>query len=316
MRNMDRRRFLTLVPKAGATVLLSASIPVLLDACGGTGPQAANQPEDTLSRGRRQGYLKIGANQNKPLIYTDPATGKLTGSGPAVLGQALKNIGIPSFQYTQVDFSGIIPGLLDKRWDISGLAPYITTQRCGQVAFTNPVNMYNEGALVRAGNPHNIHSYDDMAKTHVKVAIQEGDAEVPWAQQYGITNLVLFPQEPLAVQALKQGQVDVYLNSEFALSQDIKNYGGQGIELAQPFTGPVINGQPVTAYAGFCLRYADVSLLNALDEQIAKMNTSGQLAALQEPFGFTSDMTPPASMTAKDVCPDAPWPSGYKKYTG
>src|SRR5438105_4246123 len=143
MPHMDRRRFLTLVPKAGATLLLSASIPALLDACGGTSA-TSNQPEDTLSRGRRQGYLKIGANQNKPLCYTDPSTGKLTGSGPAVLRQALKNIGISDVQYTQVDFAGIIPGLLDKRWDISGLAPYITTQRCGQVAFTNPVNMYKE----------------------------------------------------------------------------------------------------------------------------------------------------------------------------
>jgi polar amino acid transport system substrate-binding protein len=312
---MDRRQFLSLVPKAGATAFFSASVGTLLEACGGT-TTSSSQPEDTLARGRRQGYLRIGFNQNKPLSYTDPATGKLTGSGPTVIEQALKNVGIPNIQYSVVEFAGIIPGLLAKRWDISGIAPYITTPRCNQVAFTNPVNMYKEGALVRAGNPYNIHSYDDMKNPKIKVSIQEGDAEVPWVKQYGITNIVLFPQEPLAVQALKQGQVDVYLNSQFSLTADMKNYGGQGIELAKPFAGPAIDGKEIIAYAGFCLRHEDVTLLNALDEQIAAINKSGQLTTLQEPFGFSADETPPVSVTGKDVCPDAPWGAGYKQVKG
>ncbi|MHB8398949.1 MAG: transporter substrate-binding domain-containing protein [Acidimicrobiales bacterium] len=326
---MQRREFLTLSGKVGAGVLLIGPLGAIAEACSGTsattaptqGPSASGAPagsasgEDTLARAQRQGYITLGFNNNKPLSYVDPATGLPTGSGPTVLTKVLNNLGIPKVKYTVVDFAGIIPGLLSKQWDLSGIAFYLTPDRCNQVAFTNPVNQYVEGALVKSGNPLSLHSYADMAKSGAKVAIQEGDAEVPWAKAAGITP-VLFPQEPLAVEALKQGRVDCYLNSTFALRADMANYGGQGIELAAPFTGPLVNGQPAVFYAGFACRYEDVSLLNALDQQIVALNKSGELLTLQSPYGFTAETNPAVSVTGKSVCPAAPWPSGYQSITG
>jgi polar amino acid transport system substrate-binding protein len=304
-----RRELFGAVAKAGAAVLAGSFYAGLAAA-----PGAAAAVGDALSRAKRQGYIMVGFNNNKPLSYIDPQTGKFVGSGPAILGPALKNLGIPNIRHTVVDFAGIIPGLLDKRWDLSGLAFFITPQRCAQVAFTNPVGRYTEGALVKKGNPLGIHSYADLAKNpKLRVAIQEGDAEVDWAKQAGAKNIVLFPQEPLAVEALKEGRVDVYLNATFSLRQDIKNYGGAGLlEVAAPFTGPIVNGKEVIAYGGFALRHTDVSLLNALNEQIAAMHKSGQLLALQAPYSFTADDIPSGAITAKDLCPSAPWGDGYK----
>ncbi|MHB8490531.1 MAG: transporter substrate-binding domain-containing protein [Candidatus Dormibacteria bacterium] len=315
-RDLTRRTFLALAPKVGATAVMSGSIISVLAACGSSSTPAGG-PEDTLSRARRQGYITVGFNDNKPLSYIDPATGKPAGSGLAVLGVALKNLGIPTVHPTVVDFAGIIPGLLDKRWDLSGLAFFLTPARCSQVAFTNPVNQYVEGALVKSGNPFNLHTYADLGKNaQLRVAVQEGDAEVDYAKQAGVKSPVLFAQESLAVQALQEGRVDVYLNSTFALRADITNFGGQGIELAEPFTGPLVNGQPIVDFAGFALRHEDVTLLNALNGQIEQMNKSGQLLTLQQPYGFTAETNPPLSVNGKTVCPDAPWGSGYTIITG
>jgi polar amino acid transport system substrate-binding protein len=306
----NRRHLFGALAKAGAAILAGS---IYADFATATSAVAA-AAGDALSRARRQGYIMVGFNNNKPLAYIDPQTGEFVGSGPAILRPALKNLGIPTIRRTVVDFAGIIPGLLDKRWDLSGIAFFITPPRCAQVAFTNPVARYTEGALVKKGNPLGIHSYADLAKNaSLRVAIQEGDAEVDWAKQAGAKNIVLFPQEPLAVEALKEGRVDVYLNATFSLRQDIKNYGGEGLlDVASPFTGPIINGKEVIAYGGFAVRHEDVPLLNALNEQIASMHKSGELLRVQAPYGFTANDMPSGSITAKDLCPSAPWGTGYK----
>ncbi len=289
------------VPSAAASSAPSSAAPSVAASSSAAGG------EGTLAAARGRGYVTLGFNDNKPLSFVDPNTGQPSGSGPVLLNTILGNLGIPKVHFTVVDFAGIIPGLQNHQWDLSGIAFYITPQRCAQVAFTNPVNQYVEGALVRTGNQLNLHSYADMAKAGAKVGIQEGDSEVDWAKAAGIKNIVLFPQEPLGIQALKEGRIDAYLNNTFSLRADLANYGSQGIELATPFSGPFVNGQPVTAYAGFAVRAQDVNLLNALNQQIAALNTGGQLLKLQEPFGWSADGIPPLSVTAKSLCPDASW---------
>jgi polar amino acid transport system substrate-binding protein len=275
------------------------------------GDAATPPTENLLEIGRKQGYLRVGFNENPPLSYIDPTNGKLTGAGPVLLGAMLKSLGIPTIYPTICDFDAIIPGLLDGRWDISGLAFDIIPTRCSQVAFTNPVNAYPEGALVQSGNPYKIHSYTDIANNpKLLVAIQEGDAEIQYAEACGIkkSQIVLFTAEALAETALKEGRVQVYLNGTFSLESDLKTYGSRGIELAVPFTGPVIDGKVVVSYAGWALRYSDISAVKSLNAEIAKYRASGELLKLERPFGFTADTIPAANITARLLCPASPLP--------
>lgn len=295
---VGRRTLLDAAAKTGAGLLAGS----LFAGPAATHSASAAPAEDTLTRARRQGYIMVAFNINKPKAYIDPTTGQFSGSGPAVLRPILKRLGIPDLKYTVVDFAGIIPGLQDRRWDLSGFPFFITRARCAQVAFTDPVARYREGGLVRSGNPFKIHGYADLAKDpQIKVSIQEGDAEVVWAKQAGVKNIVLFPQEPLAVEALKEGRVDAYLNSTFSLREDMKNYGGQGIELATPFTGPIVNGKEVTAYGAFALRHEDISLLRGLNAQIAAMRTSGELLRLEAPYDYAADDIPPGTVTTSNT---------------
>ncbi|SRR5579875_2627411 len=310
---LDRRRLLGTAARFSVAILAAGSVPKVFER-----RSDAATADDSLARARRQGYLRAAFINLKPLSYVDDKTGNFTGSGPAVAGAILKKLGIKNLDPVLIEFDAIIPGLLDRRWDMSAFPFYITPKRCAQVAFTNPMAQYREGALVKAGNPKNLHSYTDLAKDPaVKVGIGTGNAEIDWAKQAGVKQeqIVLFPEEALGVEALKEGRIDAFLNGDLSLVLDVKEYGGAGqLELAKPFTGPMEHGKEIIAYGGWAMRHDDVSLLNAFNQQLEMMVKSGELQKLQGPFGYTPDMLPPPGVTAKDLCPAAPWKPGYKVF--
>lgn len=306
MTELSRRGFIAAAGSASAAGLLLA-----LNARGGTATAGTTEPAGTgtLAEARDRGSMRVAFINNKPLSYIDDESGKLDGSGPAVLGAILATLGIPELDPVFVEFDAVIPGLLAKRWDMSAFPFYITPPRCDQVAFTNPTARYVEGALVQAGNPKNLHSYPDLANPDVKVAIQTGNAEIDWAVGAGVAEdgIQLFPEEALAVEAVRQGRADVYLNATFAIIQALKNYGDDNLELAAPFEGPIIDGAEVIAYGGWALRSDDTSLREAFNAELAAMLASGQLLELQAPFGYDDESLPTDDVTAADLCPAATW---------
>ena len=271
--------------------------------------ETSTGPDDTLAKARKAGSITVAFINSKPLTYVDENTGKLTGSGPAVLTTIMKSLGVDSLNPVLVDFSALIPGLTAKRWDMSAFPFYITPTRCSQVAFTDPTARYIEGALVQTGNPKKIHSYPDLAKPDVKVAIQSGNAEIDWAKSAGVqqSQIQLFEEESLAVEAVRQKRADVYLNARFSLVQDLKNYGANGLEIADPFTGPIVDGKEVVAYGGWALRSDDTTLRTAFNEQLAALLKSGELLRLQQPFGYAEVDMPKPGTTAASLCPSASW---------
>ncbi len=204
-----------------------------------------------------------------------------------------------------VTFDVIIPGLQTHRWDMSGFHFFITPERCQQVAFTNPLARYTQGALVAEGNPKNIHSYEDIANdASIRIAAQAGAAEIEWAKQSGVdeSRIQSFPEERLAIEAVRQGRADVYLQATFSLNQVKENYDVTGVEVAQPFTGPIINGKEEIAYSGYALRKEDTDFRDALNGEIAKMLDSGDLLSVQAPYGYTQDLMPEPDVTADSLC--------------
>jgi polar amino acid transport system substrate-binding protein len=308
-RDFNRRDFIGGAAKLGVGMVVSAGlVGAVLEACGGSSSSPGSS-NDLLAEGRKQGFLRVAYINKKPGSYIDPQTNKLVGSGPEIIEPLLNRIGIPNVQPTVCEFSAIIPGLLAKHWDLSAIPFFITPERCAQVAFTDPEGQFTEGALVRSGNPLNIHSYKDMAANpKIRVSVQQGDAEATWAKQIGIADhqMTTFPQEALAVQALKEGRVDAYLNSTYALRQDIINYTGKGIEVATPFTGPVINGVETIAYDGWATRVEDSSLRLALNDELHKMTTSGEWLSIMTPYGYDKTMLP-GVVTAVSLCPANTW---------
>jgi polar amino acid transport system substrate-binding protein len=334
---MDRRRFLSLGAGMAGAIALGAGLAgcssssksgsaasstsaaqtssAAQSSAASAAPSSAGSSASAALAGYQKDGLKLVYITNPPFSYADPKSGEIIGAGPVVLRELLKPYGITKFSYSLVQFAGEIPAVSSKRADMTANNFNANADRCAQVGFTNPVALYHQGALVHKGNPKNLHSYDDIAKdSSVKIAILRGDASIAWLQSYGVgTNRLLqFDALPQAVTAVNQGRADVYLNATVSLNQELKQPEASNLEVANPFKGPVINGKELITNASYAIRYEEVDLLNALNEQIAALINNGRMLELLTPYGYDKDSIPPATMTAKSICPAAPWPAGYK----
>ncbi|MCH5710081.1 transporter substrate-binding domain-containing protein, partial [Salmonella enterica] len=82
------------------------------------------------------------------------------------------------------EFGSLIPGLQAKRFDIIAAGMYVTPERCGQVAFSNPTYGVGQAFLVKQGNPKNLHSYEDVVKNpDAKLGVVVGAIEAEYASK-------------------------------------------------------------------------------------------------------------------------------------
>lgn len=288
-------------------IVAVAALSAGLVAC--ASPASTDGDSNSLERLQEAGAIRAAFITAKPLAYIDEETGLLEGSGPTVLGAIMAELGIDAVDPVLTEFDAIIPGLQANRWDMSAFPFFITPERCEQVAFTNPTARYTQGAIVAAGNPLNITSYEDLANPAVRIGLQAGAAEIEWAKDNGATDAQIkqFPEQNLAIEALRNGQVDIYLNATFGLDVALEEFGGEGMEIAEPFTGPIVDGEEVVAYGAWAIRSEDTELRDAFNEKLAEMLASGKLLELQSPFGYTAELMPEPDVTAAQICPDATW---------
>jgi polar amino acid transport system substrate-binding protein len=262
----------------------------------------------------RQNGVTIVYISNPP-FSGDDGKGNVTGAGPDVMNKILDNLGIKKRTYSLVDFSGEIPALTSGRATLTGNTFNANSTRCQQVAFTNPVAFYHQGALVPKGNPKNLHSYDDVAKdSSVNVATIRGDAVIPWLQDtYKVpsSRILQFDTVQNALTAVNQGRADVYFNAIVQLTLDLKLPNTDKLEVATPFKGPVISGVEQITNASYALPYADSALLNAINAEIAGLEKSGEMSKILVPDGYPADSIAKPTDSGKSVNPSCPWPSDY-----
>lgn len=107
-----------------------------------------------------------------PFEYTE--NGKRTGFDVELI-EAIGKVLNKKIEWTEIDFKGLIPGILSKRFDVAASAIYITDERKKVVAFSDP---YYPGGLVimtRKGDTR-IQSADDLKGK--KVTVQVGTKSV------------------------------------------------------------------------------------------------------------------------------------------
>ncbi|WDR02641.1 transporter substrate-binding domain-containing protein [Devosia algicola] len=151
--------------KFGKTIL--AAIAVM--AMGSASVSAAS-----LADIQKSGKIRIAVANEIPYGYIDP-NGDAKGAGPDVAKHIMDKLGIKDIEWVTAEFSGLIPGLQADRFDMVAAEMAVLPARCEQVIYSEPNTSYGEGLLVAAGNPDDIHSFDDFAKRKdIKVAIMAG----------------------------------------------------------------------------------------------------------------------------------------------
>ncbi|WP_192499078.1 transporter substrate-binding domain-containing protein [Skermanella pratensis] len=179
----------------------AAFLPILLGLIltGPILPVPSSRAGETLDRIMRTRTVRIGYAPLPPFSYRLP-DGRVTGEAPEVARRVFARLGVREIRAVEVEFAALIRDLRAGVFDVIASGMYVLPERCRQIAFSAPtyraVNHLGKGLAVRAGNPRDIHSYDDIAKDpSVRLGVVAGTIERSHAQAAGIrdSQLAIFP---------------------------------------------------------------------------------------------------------------------------
>lgn len=245
--------------------------------------------------------LTIGIHNRAPWGYRDK-DGQVLGYHVDLARAALGGLGVKQVEFVVADFGALIPGLIAQRFDLVASGVAITPARCKQVLFGEPDLSGGDGLLVLKGNPHKLHSYQDIARNAaVRLGGGRGSENARNALLAGVPEdrLLLFPNAEAVISAMLAGRVDAATIGSATAATMMASGSIKGVERAVPFTGHVkADGTPHKLVTGVAFRRTDTALRDAYNVELAKLKASGTVAALMAKYGFTEDEAPPALSTA------------------
>ncbi len=263
---------------------------------------------DTLERLRGGDPVRVGYANEAPYAYLDNEKNELTGEAPEIARVVLGQLELGKIEGVLTEFGSLIPGLQAGRFDMIAASMYITPARCEQIAFSEPTYCMGEAFAVLASNPLGLNSYEDVAShATARLGIVAGTVELGYARAQGVPDerIVIFPDNPSALEGVLASRVDAFAGTRSTVQNLLQTAANDRLEMAEPFTDPVIDGQPVRGCGAFGFRSQDAALLQAFNEGLSEYIGSPEHLETVAPFGLTEkDM--PHGITTGDLCQPAP----------
>ena len=262
--------------------------------------------ETTLERLRREGVVTIGYTSEVPWMYIDES-GRLTGIAIEEARYLFGKLGVPELQGIDTEWASLIPSLQTGRIDGITAGMAILSKRCKQINFANPTLSMGSAIVVAAGNPFDIHGYQDAGdNAEVRVGVIPGGQETTYFRVHGVPDdrMTKFTLPNDLFQALIAGRIDTFALTSITVQEKLKQLGpDSGLERAMPMEDVYIDGKLQKFYTGAGFRKEDGDLLEAYNAALADFVGSPEHMALVEPFGITSAEAPPnPPKSADDLC--------------
>lgn len=257
----------------------------------------------TLDEIKSQGYMRAATANEVPYGYMD-TDGKAKGIAPEVAEAVLTKMGIAEVQWVVTPFGSLIPGLKADRFDIVAAEQDILPARCEQVLFSEPNSSYGDGLLVPAGNPKNIHSYEDVARNpDLKLAVVNGTSHLTFAEGVGVAEdqLVIIANNADAPATVTSKRADAYAATEATVTSLAKE--GSGLELANPFSDPVVNGKAMRSFGGFAFAQGSEDFVAEFDKVLSEFKTTDEYKKILTTYGVSeASIAASLSKTTADLC--------------
>jgi polar amino acid transport system substrate-binding protein len=173
-------------------------------------------------------------------------------------------------QFDNTGFDGIIAALLGSKCDaiISGMND--TPERAKQVAFVDYLSV-GQSLMVEKGNPEHISTLQSLAGKSVSVEVGTTNKDFLDAENKKLSkkmDIVTFPKDTDAANALKTGKVDAYFGDSpvvaYYIEQDPSSFA---------FAGSPINPIPV----GIAVRKDETQLKTAISKAVDRLYASGKM---------------------------------------
>lgn len=172
-----------------------------------------------------------------------------------------------------VEWAGLIPGLLARKSDILATSMSTTFKRAQQILFTQK-SWYSTGVVAIVKPENKDKSWEELNQEGKRIAVKAGTNAVDAAKQFfPKAELQTYPNDVDSYQALKTDRVDATLNDLAVLGVVKAEYGFESMAAPR---------QLITADTwGFAVRPGDTYTWQFLDFFLAKIQESGELDALK-----------------------------------
>lgn len=212
--------------------------------------------------------LRVGTDATFPpmeFVENDKRTGfdiELVEAIGKVLGRPV--------EWVDIDFKGLIPGLISKRFDMAVSAIYITDERKKVVDFTDS---YYAGGLVVMVKDNNTAIQKLADLNGKKVSVQVGTKSVGYlTQNYPAVQRVEVEKNQEMFSLVEIGRADAAVTGKPAAYQYVRTRPGLR----------VLSEQLTTEEYGMALRKDTPELTKAVNAAIAKLKADGTYAAIEK----------------------------------
>lgn len=246
---------------------------------------------DTLDDIQKRGELIVGMEiAYKPFEFF--RDGQAVGFDVDMAQLIAKGLGV-KLRTVDAAWAGIVPALLEKKFDVILSGMTITGDRLKKVNFSQPVALGSVVFLARM-NDGKINRAEDLSGK--VVATQLGSVGDRVARQFEV-RLKDSGKPGYSAFKLYDGFAETYL--ELGLGRIDAVSGAlpvfQSVIAERPGRYKIIDGiQDIESYLGMALRKGDDRLLKAVDEQITALKRSGQLLQLQIKWFGAAQQVPDA----------------------
>jgi polar amino acid transport system substrate-binding protein len=219
----------------------------------------------TLSHAQ-DNVLRVGTDATfPPMEFVD--NGKRTGFDIELMEAIAKNMG-KQIEWIDIDFKGLIPGLISKRFDMAVSAIYITDERKKVVDFTDP---YYAGGLVAMVKDNNTAIKKLADLDGKKVSVQVGTKSVSYlAEKFPKVLRVEVEKNQEMFSLVDIGRADAAVTGKPAAYQYVRTRGGLR----------VLDEQLTVEEYGMALRKDTPELTKAVNAALIKLKADGTYAAI------------------------------------
>ncbi|HLR83141.1 MAG TPA: ectoine/hydroxyectoine ABC transporter substrate-binding protein EhuB [Paenalcaligenes sp.] len=291
------------IPHRGKKTALAVAIGLLGAGLLGTTATAAS-----LEEIKDRGVIRIAVANEIPYGFID-LNGEAKGAGPEVAQHLVKELGIDEIEWVTTNFGSLIPGLQADRFDMVAAEMAILPQRCEQVIYSEPNSSYGEGLLVAAGNPKDLHGYEDFTDGDYTVAIMAGADQLEMLQALGVdeSKMLTIANNADAISTVSTGRADAYAATGLTASELAKR--SDKVELAEDFVDPVINDVAIRSWGGFTFSKDSEDLRDAINEALAEFKKTDTWSDILASHGFTDlDQSESNVKTTAELCADTDGP--------
>jgi ABC-type amino acid transport substrate-binding protein len=218
------------------------------------------------------GTLVVGMNlQYKPQMYLD-AKGKPAGYDVVLLKALAKQLKV-KLEIKNLDFNGLIPGLVAKKFDMVSVGLSATPERKKAVGFSRAYVPYAQILAEAADGTTGgtIAAWNDSGKTIT--SLQGSTAEQLVKKTFPKAKSSSFPDQNAAFLEVATGRADGIVVENYLLAQFNKSNGNKLKEA--PFKKPLH-----VEYGSWAVQKGNGGLTKALNSFICKTQSSGKLASI------------------------------------